>query len=61
MITIENLEVRFDVEGDDDRAAFARLFNEFIKRWAAEAEARRQREQHATRMRDLGRRPAGGS
>ncbi len=44
MITIQNLEIRFDVEGDDDRQAFAKLFNEFIKKWAAQAEEHQARE-----------------
>ncbi|HQX50278.1 MAG TPA: hypothetical protein PLY87_24445 [Planctomycetaceae bacterium] len=54
MITIENLEVRFDVEGDDDRKSFARLFNEFIRNWAAAAEERRLRERQSSQTRDLG-------
>lgn len=54
MVTIQNLEVRFDVEGDDDRQTFARLFNEFIRRWAAEAEERQKREHELGRERSLG-------
>ena len=60
MITIHNLEVRFDVEGDDDREAFARLFNEFIQKWSSRAEEQRQREIEATRERSLMDLPAGG-
>jgi hypothetical protein len=33
MVTIENLEVRFDVEGESDEAVFARLFERHIRRW----------------------------
>ena len=33
MLTIHTLEVRFDVESDDD-AAFSRLFAEHITRWS---------------------------
>jgi hypothetical protein len=53
MIRIENLEVRFDVEGDDDRATFARLFREHIARWAEESDSRRKRETEAARERSL--------
>lgn len=34
MITIEHLEVQFDVAGDDDEAVFARYFNRYINQWA---------------------------
>ena len=37
MITIQNLEIQIDVEGDDEEQVFAKLFNEFIRKWAAEA------------------------
>jgi hypothetical protein len=43
-VTIESLEVRFDVEGEGDEAAFAKLFEKFIRQWSrqeAEAKARR--------------------
>lgn len=33
MLTIHTLEVRFDVDSDDD-AAFSRLFAEHITRWS---------------------------
>lgn len=59
MITIQNLEVQFDVEGDDDREAFARLFREFMRRWAAEAAAERRRELELRRERSLGEVPSG--
>lgn len=60
MITIQNLEVRFDVEGDDDRQQFARLFNEFIRQWAERANDDQRREQAAADERSLGDRPQGG-
>jgi hypothetical protein len=43
MVTIHNLEVSFDVEGESDEAVFARLFGKYIKRWSrleAEMKAR---------------------
>ena len=60
MITIHNLEVRFDVEGDDDREAFAKLFNEFVQQWARQADEQRQRELQAERERSLVDLPMGG-
>jgi hypothetical protein len=34
MVTIQNLEVRFDVEGQGDEKAFADLFNRYINEWS---------------------------
>jgi hypothetical protein len=34
MITIEHLEVQFDVAGDGDEAVFARYFSRYINQWA---------------------------
>ena len=61
MITIHHLEVRFDVEGDEDKQEFARLFNQCIRQWAAEAEENRIREQAAMRERSLTGSPIGGT
>lgn len=33
MVTIHNLEVSFQVEGEGDEAVFARLFDKYVKRW----------------------------
>jgi hypothetical protein len=33
MVTIHNLEVSFEVEGEGDEAVFAKLFDKYIKRW----------------------------
>ncbi len=55
MITIQNLDVRFDVEGDDDKHTFARMFNECMRRWAAEAEAQKRDEQQSEKDRAIGR------
>jgi hypothetical protein len=46
MVTIHNLEVSFDVQGEGDEAAFAKLFDKYIKRWSrleAEMKARQRR------------------
>ena len=54
MVTIDNMTVQFDVEGDDD-AVFARMFRVHIERWArAERERQRTDEQRA-RDRAIGR------
>ena len=53
MITIQNLDIRFDVEGDEDRQVFAKLFNEFINKWSRQAEEQQQREIEAKRERSL--------
>lgn len=59
MVKIEQLEVRFDVEGDGDEAAFARLFEAHIRRWSrAEADAR-SRQRQGDRERELGDRAHG--
>lgn len=34
MITIEHLEVQFDVAGEDDEAVFARYFARYIDQWS---------------------------
>ena len=43
MVTIENLEVRFDVDGESDEVVFARLFERHIRQWHADAEERKAR------------------
>lgn len=47
MITIQNLEVRFEVEGEGDEAVFARLFQKNMRRWQ---EASAQLEHHAKKL-----------
>lgn len=54
MVNISNLEVRFDVEGDGDDAAFARLFEKHIRRWSREAEEERERERRGRDERAVG-------
>ncbi|MCU7919026.1 MAG: hypothetical protein KZQ88_07430 [Candidatus Thiodiazotropha sp. (ex Dulcina madagascariensis)] len=44
MLTIEKLEVQFDVEGGEEEAMFRRLFNRNMQEWRArDAEERRLR------------------
>jgi hypothetical protein len=57
MVTIHNLEVRMDVQGGGDDAAFIQLFNKYITLWS-EAEARRKlRSRQVAEASALGDRP----
>jgi hypothetical protein len=45
MVTIHNLEVRLELEGEGDEAVFSRFFQKYIKLWSrleAEAKARQR-------------------
>jgi hypothetical protein len=45
-VTIQNLEVSFQVEGEGDEAVFAKLFEKYVNRWSrlrSEAKARQAR------------------
>jgi hypothetical protein len=50
MVTINNLEVQFDVEGEGDDAAFARLF----QKYSSKQEETRERQRWLARERDFG-------
>lgn len=50
MLTIHNLEVTFDVAGDDN-AVFARMFAAHIQRWSEDREQERRRTADAARER----------
>jgi hypothetical protein len=54
MVTIQNLEVRFDVEGDDQEQLFMRLFNRAIAEWSRRQEVEQQVRRTIDRNRDLG-------
>ena len=54
MVTIQSMEVRFDVEGDSDEQVFARLFARHIERWARHQHERACREKNAKHERALG-------
>ena len=34
MVTIHNLEVRLEVEGEGDEATFSRYFDKYIRKWS---------------------------
>jgi hypothetical protein len=54
MVTINYLEVRFDVEGEDDEARFLRLFEKYIRQWARKQAEAQARERWNERERSLG-------
>ncbi|HEX5736454.1 MAG TPA: hypothetical protein VF131_26725 [Blastocatellia bacterium] len=61
MVTIQNLEVRFDVEGESDEAVFARLFEKYIRTWERKSAEAKARQKFTDRERALGdRRTEGG-
>jgi hypothetical protein len=53
-VTIHNLDVRFDVEGESDEAVFARLFSKYAKRWNKEREEEKTRQKRSDCERSLG-------
>ena len=53
-VTIQNLDVSFDVEGEGDEAVFARLFAKYAKRWSSEYEEAMTRRREAQAERSLG-------
>ena len=54
MVTINHLDVRFDIEGDDDDASFCRLFEKYIRQWSTKQEEAKEREQRGKKDRSLG-------
>jgi hypothetical protein len=59
MVTIHNLEVRLDVEGEGDEAVFSRLFDKYIRKWHRLAEETKRRQHQANENRSLGDRSEG--
>jgi hypothetical protein len=54
MVTIQSMEVRFDIEGEGDEQVFARMFKQHIERWARQQQDRARREKDARNERALG-------
>lgn len=54
MLTVHDLQVRFDVAGDDDAATFSRMFAEHISRWSQARETDQARRRQMERERSLG-------
>ena len=57
MVTIHNLEVRLDVEGQGDEAVFISYFDKYINIWHRRAEELKARMRQAEVHRSLGDRP----
>lgn len=58
-VIIQHLEIRFDVEGDDDDQAFGRLFGRYIDLWTRAQEEQQITQRRAAADRALGDREAG--
>jgi len=58
MLTIHDLQVQFDVAGDDD-ATFSRLFAQHIGRWSQARNTDQARRRQMERERSLGDREPG--
>jgi hypothetical protein len=54
MLTIHDLQVHFDVDGDGDAATFSRMFAEHISRWSQDREMNQARRREMDRERSLG-------
>lgn len=54
MVTIQHLEVRFDVEGDEDEQVFVSYFNKYIDNWSRQRETRQTIASAMGKNRDLG-------
>jgi hypothetical protein len=54
VVTISNLEVKFDVEGEGDEATFARLFEKYVRQWNRKQEEAKERERRGRDERSLG-------
>lgn len=60
MVTINHLEVQFDVEGGEEERMFVEYFNKYIDEWSRRREAQTRVRETMDRSRDLGDRPPGG-
>jgi hypothetical protein len=61
MVTIQSLEVTFEVDGESDEAVFARLFTRHITGWSRQRDEELQRRVTLESDRALGDRPTGGA
>jgi hypothetical protein len=60
MVTIHNLEVRLEVEGDGDEVIFARLFQKYVRLWSREEARLKHQVRRSEDDRALGDRASGG-
>ena len=61
MVTIENLEVQFDVEGEGDEAVFARLFEQHMRRYMEQRQTALARERRVQAESRIGEHSAQGA
>ena len=54
MVTIHNLEVRLEVEGEGDEAVFTKYFDKYIRKWSRLTEEAKARKCQADENRSLG-------
>jgi hypothetical protein len=54
MVTINHLEIQFDVEGSDEERLFVEYFNKYIGEWDRRREAQARIRETMDRNRDLG-------
>jgi hypothetical protein len=54
MVTIQNLDVQFDVEGDDQEQTFLQLFTRAMAEWTRRQDAEQQLRRTIDRNRKLG-------
>jgi hypothetical protein len=54
MITIQHLEVQFDVEGDEEEQLFVAYFNKYIEAWSRRRDSQRQISDAMGKNRSLG-------
>jgi hypothetical protein len=59
-VTIQSLEIRFDVEGSDEER-FAELFTRAMRAWVRQDEERRRLADLSAQERELGDRQDGGA
>lgn len=57
MVTIHNLEVHLEVQGEGDEAVFSRFFDKYIRKWSRLMEEAKARERQANQSRSLGDQP----
>jgi hypothetical protein len=53
MVTIHNLEVKLEVEGEGDEAAFVKLFEKYIKLWGQRVEEAKRKQKIADQNRSV--------
>jgi hypothetical protein len=53
MVTIHNLEVRLDVEGEGDEAIFVKMFDKYIKLWHRRMEEAKRKQKIADEHRSV--------